>query len=114
MENIEIMQSLQELNTKAMDAIVTNRDDIAKLGEQLKAERKEREHLESKFNRVGLSGGGFSNNSAGELKSEGEWLRKYIATGDKSNFMGLDEAKGMSVGSDPEGGYSVLPAFSPG
>lgn len=78
----------------------------------LATERKEREALELRMNRGGLNSGGGGGNAA-EFKAEGEWLRKYIATGNKTGFMGLDEAKGMSVGSDPEGGYSVLPHFSP-
>lgn len=74
-------------------------------------ERKEREALEMKFNRAGL-GGGDRTPSAAEFKETSDWLRKYISTGDKSGFRGYDEIKGMSVSSDPEGGFSVLPAFS--
>lgn len=80
---------------------------------RLDEERKEREALEMKFNRGQLGGGGGSDRPTAEFKAEGEWLRRYIATGSKADFPGVDEIKGMSVGSDPEGGYSVLPAFSP-
>lgn len=78
---------------------------------KLEAERKEREALELKFNRRGLpSNDNFANDNrpinSMKLKEEGELLRKLLRTGDDS------EIKSMSVGSDPGGGYWVLPEFS--
>lgn len=71
---------------------------------KLAEERKEREELEMKLNRQGLPGS--QGVSAKELKAESDALRNLLRTGDDR------ELKTMSVGSDPDGGYWVLPHFS--
>jgi HK97 family phage major capsid protein len=78
---------------------------------KLDAERKEREALEARLNRGGIA----ANFDFGEAKSAmieiGEAFRGFIKSGDKSGFVDLTR-KGMMVGSDPDGGYSVIPEFS--
>jgi HK97 family phage major capsid protein len=80
----------------------------------LAAERKAREELEMRMNHLSL--GGFFNAGGGNsdevaLKEIGEAFRKFIRNEDKSGFSDL-ASKGMMVGSDPAGGYAVIPAFS--
>lgn len=103
-----------ETLTKAFDdyhaEATRDRAEIASLKAAVQAERKEREDLEARMNRSGTFGGGGNPHEA-EMKATGEALRKYIAGGDKSGFADM-AAKGMSVGSDPDGGYTVMPAFS--
>lgn len=74
---------------------------------QLADERKEREALEIKINRHGLSAGGSLDTKA--LHDERAALGAFVAKGDNSKLI---EMKAMSVGSDPNGGYLVLPALS--
>lgn len=81
-------------------------DEVKGLAEKMAANEKHWEKIETRLNRQGLDGGG---NGPTELRRVGEALRKYIRNGDES---GLAEFKAMSVGSDPNGGYSVLPEFS--
>lgn len=75
----------------------------------LAAERKEREGLELRLNRIGLGGGNADGGviDKQELKKIGEAMRAYIKSGS------VAEIKALSVGSDPEGGYTVFPTMSP-
>lgn len=80
------------------EAIQSFRDGVyAKIDE----ERKEREALEARINRGGLGG-----TKAGNADPEFKALDKLIRSGDEA------ELKSMSVGSDPDGGYTVLPVMS--
>ena len=47
-----------------------------------------------------------------DLHEVGEAFRAYIKSGDPRKIGDLLEGKGMSVGNDPEGGYSVYPTLS--
>lgn len=80
---------------------------------KLDTERKEREALEARINRGGFTAGSGDTSASqkADLRVIGEAFRSYIKTGDKKGFADL-ESKGLSVGSDPEGGYTVIPAFS--
>lgn len=88
-------------------------DKVKTLEEALATERKEREALEVKLNRGGLPSGNGKSQEAkdGDLREIGEAFRRYIKSGDKSGFADL-EAKALMVGSDPDGGYAVIPEFS--
>lgn len=72
-------------------------------------EKAEREALELKINRMGLSAGGTGSVDTRALRSEMEALGAFIAKGDSTKLI---EMKAMSVGNDPNGGYLVLPALS--
>lgn len=65
------------------------------------AERKEREELELRLNRLGFSGV-----RASDPGPEQKALDAFIRQGDDT------ELKTLSVGSDPDGGYTVLPVMS--
>lgn len=68
-------------------------------------EKKEREDLEARMNKLGIVGhksGGPSGDGAIEHKA----LNEFIRTGSDT------ELKAMSVGFDPGGGYTVLPVMS--
>src|SRR5205823_1907209 len=59
-----------------------------------------------KQNRAGLFGGSQSSGvSPTDRKALSNAFRSFVRNGDES------ELKAMSVGSDPDGGYLVLPAF---
>lgn len=103
MDMTEVATALAELQAKSLDAIKDLRG-------QVEAERKEREALELKLGRLSLSGGGGAGGfDTKALHDEREALGAYIAKGDNSKLL---EMKAMSVGSDPNGGYVVLPQLS--
>lgn len=77
------------------------------LEKQLADERKEREALEIKINRTGL-GRGSADIPAGDFRAETKALSTWL----RNEKEGGAELKAMSVGSDPGGGYIVLPAMS--
>lgn len=118
---------------QSLDAAVEGK---AKLDAAIEAEKKEREELEKKFNRIGLSGNEENAKQIVELKSFNTMLagiaadRKrqhtpvdqagydaYKAAHDRWMREGKDaltaeETKTLAVGSDPEGGYFVTPDVS--
>ncbi len=108
-DELEVMQSLQKLNTVAVEAITETRTDIKALKGLLASERKAREDLELKIVRIGLTSGGAPRDGNEALAAERNALGAFIAKGDASALL---EMKAMSVGSDPNGGYLVLPAIS--
>lgn len=67
-------------------------------------ERKEREALEARLNRGALTSG--PSTKGGDPAKEHKALAQFVRTGDDA------ELKSMSVGSDPDGGYTVLPVMS--
>ncbi|MBN9309005.1 phage major capsid protein [Devosia sp.] len=77
----------------------------------LSKERKEREELEARLNRKGTGVAVELSSDPGAIREIGEAFRSFIKSGDKSGFQEL-ERKGMMVGSDPDGGYAVIPEFS--
>lgn len=76
----------------------------------LAAERKEREALELRLQRFGLKG----SSSLTPVRSEGEIkaVSAFIRGGGSDDWSKDAEIKGMSIGSDPDGGYLVLPYLS--
>jgi len=74
---------------------------------RLDRERREREDLELRFSRPGGGGGGSGSEREQKLAEE----RQHIGAFAKSKS-GEVEMKGLSVGSDPDGGYVVLPHYS--
>ncbi len=74
---------------------------IDELKAALEGERAERESLEARINRSGI-GEGQKESAEPEHKA----LAKFIRSGDET------ELKSLSVGSDPDGGYTVLPVMS--
>lgn len=98
---------LVEEQGKAIDAFFKRHDDA------LATERKEREALEAKINRRGVGVAVELTSDPGALREIGEAFRGFIKSGDKSGFVEL-EKKGMMRGSDPDGGYAVIPEFSNG
>lgn len=103
----ELKSAFDAYHKEATTAAKATADKLAALEQKLATERKEREDLELKMNRGRL--GGQNDDLGVELKEVGEAFRTYIKNGDKG---GLAEIKGMSVSSDPEGGYSVYPTLS--
>lgn len=91
------------------DAIAQFRKNI---DNRLDSEKKEREGLEARLNRLALGGARGGENDDHELKEIGEAFRTYIKSGDQAGIQETIQTKGMSVGSDPEGGYAVYPTLS--
>lgn len=80
------------------------------LERKLDAETKYREHLETKINRQAITYGMVDESKA--LREAGEAFRTFIKDGDKSGLSDLCAKSGMSVGSDPGGGFTVYPTVS--
>lgn len=89
--------------------VKTIAEKIGGLQKSLDDERKEREALEMRINRQGFGTRSAKEVDAEELRQAGEAFRVYIKDGNKSALMDL---KGMSVGSDPEGGFLSIPSMS--
>ncbi len=105
----------------------------AKLEARLDAEKKEREELEIKFNRMGITKDGDAGKRELEIKTHNLTLgahnaekkeafapldekgydeykaahSRYLRKGER--LLSADEVKTLSVGSDPDGGYYVTP-----
>ena len=75
---------------------------LEKFRGELADERKFREELERKLNSAHV-GGGFQDNPSRSRDHDCKALRDFIRSG---------ETKAMEVGTDPAGGYTVLPHFS--
>ena len=79
------------------------------------AEKKAREELECKLNRqIGLQPVNADGIHAAEIKEFGECYRKLALTGDKGplNELLTKTSSYMEVGTDPAGGYAVIPSIS--
>lgn len=101
---------LAEIKAGLDGLVKTTTEALAKVSAELATERKEREELELRMGRMSLSGGGAGGGlDTKALQDEREALGAYIAKGDGSKLV---EMKAMSVGSDPNGGYVVLPQMS--
>lgn len=82
---------------------------VEKLANELQEQKKHNGDLEAKLNRMVLGGlGGVSANrqDSPEAKAEFKALDKFIRSGDETDI------KSMSIGSDPDGGYTVFPVQS--
>ncbi len=76
---------------------------LTRLEADLAAERKEREELELRLGKMGLQSAGIGGRKA---EPERKAMAAFVRTGDDT------ELKAMSVGSDPDGGYMVLPVMA--
>ncbi len=118
---------------KVEDALDAGVEAKAKMEAAIAAEVKEREELEKKFNRLGISKDGDAGKRELEIKSHNIILEahnaekkerytpldeagfdaykaahaRYLRKGDR--LLTADEVKTLSVGSDPDGGYFVTP-----
>lgn len=100
------MSELGDLLQKQGDAIEIFKANVL---DRIDEERKHNEALEARINRMSLDGftpAGAIDKEA--LRKEHKALTAFIRTGD------LSEVKALSVGSDPDGGYTVLPTMSAG
>jgi len=124
-----VNEELTQIKKGAADVVTTDKlgrinDALDKLGDEIKAAGKRSDDLEAKANRLAL-GGGAANDV--EVKAAAEFARqtgRQVAVDDlrayKSALYGMggplrnvrpgdNEAKALSVGSDPDGGYLVTP-----
>ena len=99
MDISEIKMALTDMNASIDSRI----DDLQK---QLQDTNEYAESLELKFNRQGL--GGILRDTPGDATKFYDALSTLIRTGDDTQW------KSMSSGSDPDGGYVVMPARSSG
>jgi HK97 family phage major capsid protein len=122
-------QQINELQKGAADAVTSEKvgrinDALDKLGDEIKAAVKRSDEIEAKANRLALLGGAASEV---ETKAAFEFARqtgRQVTVDDmrgyKSALFGMNgplrkvrpgeaEAKALSVGSDPDGGYLVTP-----
>lgn len=104
MTDLSEIKSLVLETGEAFDAFKrTNDSRFAKLIDQLETERKEREALELRLAKGGIVTGG---GNTGAARLERKALETFARTGDDS------ELKALAAGTDPDGGYLVLPAMS--
>lgn len=98
----EVKQAVTTL-TKTMTEAIT------KITADVKAIRERQDEIEKKANRSRLAGGGVVDDDGKGLAAECKALGSFVRTGDNSVFA---EVKTNSIGSDPDGGYLVLPNIS--
>lgn len=131
-EDIIAKDRLEKIE-KSLDGAV---EALAKKGAEIDAEKKEREALELKFNRMGIAKDGEAGKRELEVKTHNLLLAahnaerkesfqplddkgydeykaahsRYLRKGDR--LLSAEEVKTLSVGSDPDGGYFVTPDTS--
>ncbi|UFZ02927.1 phage major capsid protein [Bradyrhizobium ontarionense] len=98
----EVKQAVTTL-TKTMTEAIT------KITADVKGIRDRQDEIEKKTNRSRLAGGGVVDDDGKGLAAECKALGSFVRTGDNSVFA---EVKTNSIGSDPDGGYLVLPNIS--
>lgn len=124
-----VNEELAQLKKGAADVVTTDKlgrinDALDKIGDEIKAAGKRADEIEAKANRLALSGGAATEV---ETKAAAEFARqtgRQVSLDDlrgyKSALYGVNgplrkarpdeaEAKALSVGSDPDGGYLVTP-----
>jgi HK97 family phage major capsid protein len=102
MEGMDDVRAVVDELKGAASVVTELKTQVADLGTKLAAERKEREALELRLNRPRLGGGSGTPDLHAELKA----IAAFARTGNEA------EMKSMAIGSDPDGGYLVLPAMS--
>jgi HK97 family phage major capsid protein len=104
----ETFEAHHEKVGRVLTQVVGRLDALEKgKGDEVKEVKQQLEHLQAVIQRPGAGGGGGglpSQNAVGETKA----MRAFVRDGNDA------EIKTMSVGSDPDGGYVVLPVFSAG
>lgn len=100
------IKSLIEQQGEAFEGFKAKHADLER---ELANERKEREALELRLSRAG--GGSVSTVDSGALGAERKAVNAFVRNG-AQDWTQDAEIKAMSVGSDPDGGYLVLPQLS--
>ncbi len=100
----EIKAALKELES-AVGVVAELKGQVTDLTSKLEAERKEREELEVRLNRKGLATTSGAED-AREIKAARKALSVFASAGNDAAL------KAMSTGSDPDGGYLVVPQIS--
>lgn len=90
----EIRSAVEELQHDAREAMNGVREEVRTMARRLEEERREREELELRMQRRGVA-------VAGERDNR---LREFL---DTLMRRGAPEVRGMTIGSDPDGGYTV-------
>jgi len=124
-----VNEELAQLKKGAADVVTTEKvaridDALNRIGDEIKQAAKRADEIEAKANRLALTGGGASDV---ETKAAAEFARQtgrqvsvedirgykaalYGSAGPlRTTRPGENEAKALSVGSDPDGGYLVTP-----
>jgi HK97 family phage major capsid protein len=68
--------------------------------------------VEKVLRRPGAGGGGNNDNKPTGIEAERRAIAHFVRTGDEARI--IEVRAGLSVGSDPDGGYFVMPALSAG
>jgi HK97 family phage major capsid protein len=124
-----VNEELAQLKKGAADVVTTDKlgrinEALDKIGDEIKAAGKRADEIEAKANRLSLTGGGATD---GETKAAADFGRQTGRQVTVEDFRGYKaalygsagplrttrpgdaEAKALSVGSDPDGGYLVTP-----
>lgn len=106
----DVLEAIQ-VHTKAVNDRFAKLDpQIQKLKDSLASEQKLREDLERKLNKAAVSGPG-KDDVAAHKAADNELIHKYFSTRDTKSLE-VNGSKAMNVGSDADGGHTVLPYFS--
>lgn len=117
-DELDIAEQVAELvkNTKAAQEATEKKvaklveDALAPFRKQTEDSAKQMTEIEKKLNRLRVAGAG-GDAEKGDLDAERKALGEFVKTGNPDVFADVAR-KDMSVGSDPDGGYFVLPAMS--
>lgn len=101
-----MFDEIKNLINEQGEALASFRTDLES---RLQNETKAREELEKRLNRPGLFTGSTPRNTGPEFKAIAAFVRNGAA-----DWTQETEIKALSVGSDPDGGYMVLPVLSSG
>ncbi len=127
-----VNDELAALKKGQADVVTTDKigrinDALDKLSDEMKAAVARSDELEAKANRINLAGGAGSDVEVKAAADFAHQLRRPVSIGDLREYKaalygtagplrnarpGDAEAKAMSVGSDPDGGYLVTPDVS--
>jgi HK97 family phage major capsid protein len=99
--NAAIKESLDEIKNATTEAIGSVKTEVQQLAQRT-------DQVEAVLRRPGAGGGHANDNS--DLRHEIKALTTFIRSGDDSDLKDIQAS--MSVGSDPDGGYLVLPQYS--
>jgi HK97 family phage major capsid protein len=124
-----VNEELAQLKKGAADVVTTEKvaridDALNRIGDELKAAGKRADEIEAKANRLALNGGGATDVEAKAAADFALQTGRQVTVEDLRGYKaalygsagplrttrpGDAEAKAMSVGSDPDGGYLVTP-----
>jgi HK97 family phage major capsid protein len=123
-DNDDIVDAIADLSKSVKDAQTETETKVAKMiADAIKPIEEANLEIQKKANRQGLGGwtaaSGADGDAKGDADIEAKAFRSYLKSGNPTQFrpeqyLSADEIKTMTVGSDPDGGFTVFPVLSAG